>query len=673
MLTSFKSFLTKKIEEKRRPEARPLVSHGYDIKLARQALGKKFPKFRQIFHVSKLFNSKERLVFRLSLLVFIFSFAWAGVNFVKEHRVGVPKAGGKFIEASVGSPQFVNPIFSATSDVDMDISRLVFSGLMRYDENNNLVPDLAAKYNVSDDKKIFTFELRKDVVWHDNEPFTAKDVVFTIETIQNNAVSSPLNISFQGIEVTVVDDYTVKFVSSESYPGLLSSLTVGILPEHVWYNVAPEQMRLAQSNIQPTGTGPFMFSRFTKDDSGHIYTYELKKFDRYYRELAYLDEFVFQFYTEYQGDTGSIQAIRNKKVTGLSFVPKQLRDKVTRKHINLYTLQMPQYTALFFNQSNNVFLKEKNLRQTLAMAIDKDRILKEALDGEGQIINSPILPGTLGYNSDLGKVDFSPSAANDILDKNWTRVGAEEYYKIRKEELMKEWDEKNPVTTTTPETVEVTTNTEAVLATSTPREQAEAEIDSKLNEELNVSQIFYRKNKEGKFLEITIVTVGTEEYKQAAEMIAGFWQEIGVKVNIKYVSAKDISRDVLKTRDYDVLLYGEIVGSDPDPYPFWHSSQASYPGLNLSSYVNRNTDTLLEQARATTDDNKRAEAYTKFQEALLADVPAVFLYMPTYTYAATDDVYGIDTKKISQPADRFSDVASWYMKTKGQWSFSSDK
>lgn len=334
---------------------------------------------------------------------------------------------------------------------------------------------------------------------------------------------------------------------------------------------------------------------------------------------------------------------------------------------------MPQYTALFFNQSNNVFLKEKNLRQTLAMAIDKDRILKEALDGEGQIINSPILPGTLGYNSDLGKVDFSPSAANDILDKNWTRVGAEEYYKIRKEELMKEWDEKNPVTTTTPETVEVTTNTEAVLATSTPREQAEAEIDSKLNEELNVSQIFYRKNKEGKFLEITIVTVGTEEYKQAAEMIAGFWQEIGVKVNIKYVSAKDISRDVLKTRDYDVLLYGEIVGSDPDPYPFWHSSQASYPGLNLSSYVNRNTDTLLEQARATTDDNKRAEAYTKFQEALLADVPAVFLYMPTYTYAATDDVYGIDTKKISQPADRFSDVASWYMKTKGQWSFSSDK
>jgi len=673
MLTSFKSFLTKKIEERRHSEARPFISHNYDVKLTRQALGKKFPRLRQIFHVSKLFNSKEKMIFRLSLLVFVVSFMWVGVNFVKEHRVRVPKAGGKFIEASVGSPQFINPIFANTSDVDMDISRLVFSGLMRYDEDNNLVPDLAAKYTVSDDKKVFIFELRKDVVWHDNEPFTAKDVVFTIEAIQNNSVNSPLNISFQGIEVTAVDDYTVKFVSSESYPGLLASLIVGILPEHVWYTIAPEQMRLAQNNIQPIGTGPFMFSRFTKDSNGHIYTFELKRFDRYYRELAYLDEFVFQFYTEYQGDTGSIQALRSQKVNGLSFVPKQLRDKVTRKHIKLYTLQMPQYTALFFNQSHNVFLKDKSFRQVLAMSIDKDRILKEALDGEGQIIHSPILPGSLGYNADLGKTDFSPSQANDILDKSWTRVGAEEYRQMRKDELLKEWDEKNPIVTTT-ESENITTSTEeTMVVTSTPREEAEKEIDTKLDEELTDSQIFYRKNKDGKFLEITIVTVGTEEYKQAAELIAGFWQEVGVKVNLKYVSAKDISRDILKTRDYDVLLYGEIVGSDPDPYPFWHSSQANYPGLNLSSYTNRNTDTLLEQARATTDDSKRTEAYTKFQETLLADVPAVFLYMPTYTYAATDDIHGIYTKKISQPADRFSDVASWYKKTKGQWTFSSEK
>lgn len=679
MLASFKSFLTKKIEERKRPEARPFVSHNYDISLARKALGKTFPKLRQIFHINKLFNKKERKIFRLSFLVFFISLIWLGLNFVNNNRIEVPKNGGKFIEASVGSPQFINPIFSVTSDVDMDISRLVFSGLMRYGKNNELVTDLAAKYEISDDKKIFTFELRKDVVWHDDQPFTAQDVVFTIETIQNNIVSSPLNISFQGIEVIAIDDYTVRFISKEPYPGLLSSLTVGILPEHIWYSVAPEQIRLAQSNIRPVGTGPFMFSRLTKDDNGHIYTYELERFDRYYRELAYLDEFIFQFYTEYQGDTGSIQALRGKKVNSLSFVPKQLRDKVERKNINIYTLQMPQYTALFINQNNNVFLKEKSLRQALELSIDKDRILREALGGEGQVINSPILPSFLGYNPELGKTEFSPSSANDILDKTWTRVGAEEYRNLKKEEFMKEWDEKNPITTSTlmmdqnNSTSTEKINNELEITTSSPREQAEKEIDTRLDEELSESQIFYRKNKENKFLEITIVTVGTNEYQQAAKMIAGFWQEIGVKVNIKYVSAKDISRDILKNRNYDVLLYGEIVGSDPDPYPFWHSSQAIFPGLNLSSYVNRNIDTLLEQARGMTDDIKRAEAYTKFQEILLGDIPAVFLYMPTYTYAVTDDVRGINTKKISQPADRFSDVTSWYMKTKWEWVFSSKK
>ena len=248
--------------------------------------------------------------------------------------------------------------------------------------------------------------------------------------------------------------------------------------------------------------------------------------------------------------------------------------------------------------------------------------------------------------------EFSPSSANDILDKTWTRVGAEEYRNLKKEKLLKEWEEKNPSTSSTlmieqnNSTSTEKINKELEIATSSPRQQAEKEIDILLDEELSESQIFYRKNKENKFLEITIVTVGTNEYQQAAKMIAGFWQEIGVKVNIKYVSAKDISRDILKNRNYDVLLYGEIVGSDPDPYPFWHSSQAVFPGLNLSSYVNRDVDTLLEQARGMTDDLKRAEAYTKFQEILLSEVPAIFLYMPTYTYAVTDNIKGINTKKF---------------------------
>jgi peptide/nickel transport system substrate-binding protein len=163
------------------------------------------------------------------------------------------------------------------------------------------------------------------------------------------------------------------------------------------------------------------------------------------------------------------------------------------------------------------------------------------------------------------------------------------------------------------------------------------------------------------------VTADTQEYRKAAEIIAGYWQEIGVKTSIEYVPVKDMARSALKDRSYDVLLYGFILGSDPDQFAFWHSSQVTYPGLNLAQYSNRDVDALLSQARETTDENKVAELYGKIQEKILADRPAIFLYSPTYTYATLDKVKGIDLSRISVPADRFADITEWYLKTRGQW------
>ena len=168
-------------------------------------------------------------------------------------------------------------------------------------------------------------------------------------------------------------------------------------------------------------------------------------------------------------------------------------------------------------------------------------------------------------------------------------------------------------------------------------------------------------------LSLKLVTSDTVEYNHAAKLIESMWQELGIQTEIILVPAKDISREVLKERNYDVLLYGMIVGDDPDQYPFWHSSQIAFPGLNLSQYVNRSVDTLLEEAREKTDEIEQVEVYTKFQEQLLADVPAIFLYMPTYTYLIGDKVQGFDVVRISHPADRFNSIETWYTKTKRVW------
>lgn len=678
MFNRIKSEVEKIYKNIRQKNLKPFVSHGHDLKLVKKVQNKRTPCLVQFLQIKHVLSVGERKIMRISFLVLLIGVLWFGIDFVSIHREQVPDFGGRYIEAVVGSPQFINPIFASTNDVDIDISRLVFSGLMRYDEKNRLVKDLVASYEISEDKKIYTFNLKRDVLWHDGESFTSRDVLFTIESIQNVLVGSPLSVSFQGVVVSALDDYTVRFELSEAYSPFLSSLTVGILPEHVWFNINPNQMRLAQINIQPVGIGPFMFNKLSKNDAGNIFTYELKRFEKYYSEPAFLDEFIFKFFPEYENDTGAVQALRSQKVTGLNFVPKNLTDKVERKHIILHTIQLPQYSALFFNQSKNLSIKDIDVRQALATGIDKNRILREALKGEGQIINTPILPGFPGFDPEVAKLFFSPESANEILDKNWTRVSTDEYRQSRFEALLKIWEENNP-------TVDVATTTESEdedividdnktvspedVSTTNSRQQAEVDINSQLDVELNSAQTFYRKNKNGDVLEINLVTDDTEEHKLVAELIVGFWQELGVKTNIRFVSPRDILRDVLKNRDYDVLLYGVIIGNDPDQYAFWHSSQVDYPGLNLSRYVNRSIDALLVSIREETDEVKLIELYKKLQEAILVDRPTVFLYMPTYTYATTDEVRGIDVVQISHPSDRFADVTTWYMDTKGKWSW----
>ena len=139
----------------------------------------------------------------------------------------------------------------------------------------------------------------------------------------------------------------------------------------------------------------------------------------------------------------------------------------------------------------------------------------------------------------------------------------------------------------------------------------------------------------------------------------------GVKVTIKTIPVEQVA-DVIKNRDFEVLLYGESVGGDPDVYAFWHSSQTSGKGLNLAAYNNSEVDKLLSDARVIHNVNDRAVKYQKFQELLNNDLPVIFLYSPAYTYVQDSKLKGFDSSVIIDPADRFSSISSWYLKTKSK-------
>ena len=186
-----------------------------------------------------LLSKKERyFVLGLAILVIASLITWYS-NYRLTRMVEKPDYGGSYAEGIVGSPQYINPILCQTNDTDRDISELIFSGLMKYDSQENLVPDLAERYAIGEGGKIYDFFLRKNILWHDGKPFNADDVVFTFQTIQNPNYKSPLIFNWSGVEIEKIDDWTVRFKLKNAYAPFLNSTTVGILPKHIWVNMSP--------------------------------------------------------------------------------------------------------------------------------------------------------------------------------------------------------------------------------------------------------------------------------------------------------------------------------------------------------------------------------------------------------------------------------------------------
>lgn len=651
----------------------------HDVALLSRLSRRIFPTPSQLFQIGTVLSFRERIIFWIACIVLVCSLGFIGVSIINTHRILVPKVAGTYREGVIGSPQSLNPLFSSLNEVDQDIVSLVYSGLLRYDATRRLVSDLAVKYDVSPDNKVYTFELKQNVHWHDGELFTADDVVHTFELIQDSEVGSPLIVTFQKVVVKALGAYTVSFTLEEPFTSFLPSLTTGIIPKHIWSSIPASQIRLAQRNFQPIGTGPFKFNRLVKNSDGFIESIELGRFDDFYRNSSYLTKVFFQFFGDYDGPTGLIAALREQKVDGISFVPYEYRDRVARKHIALYTLQLPQYSALFFNEKNEI-LKDKTVRSALSLAIDKQRILADVLDNEGSIIFGPLLQGFPGFNGSVASSSFSVEEANQSLDKLYDRISATDYrsflLEIRVAERMLEIKKQQAiVTTSTPGVSPEHPLSANFVTTSTPSENSEEEsirdaISKQLDIELNPAQLFYRFKKGGNKKDVIgfeLVTAATPEYAKVAEIIAGYFQEVGVQLKVRLVDPQDIVREVLRSRNYDMLLYGIVVGSEPDQYPFWHSSQIGYPGLNLSQYSNKSVDQLLEKIRITTSSDEVAQLYADFANVLTADVPAVFLYTPTYTYAMIDTIKGFGVDRIAKPSDRFSNISDWYIKEKKVW------
>lgn len=599
----------------------------------------KLPSWQQFKFVKKVLSPQERMAVFSFLSVIVFCLIAIGlISYFLGLKIK-PAYGGAYSEALVGVPRYINPILSATNDVDRDLTQLIFSGLLRRDENQDLVTDLAEKYSVSEDQKEYTFVIKKDVKWHDGAPLTVDDIIFTIDRIKDPAFESPLRSSFQGVTAEKLDDSTIKFVLKEPYAPFLGNLTFGIIPKHLWENIGSESAKLAELNLKPIGSGPFKFDFLRKDRLGTIKSIALTRNNNYYGFMPYIEGITFKFYADIDS---AVQALVNKNDQGLSFLPQSLYSSVCKSDKNcgswtVHSLKMPQYSAIFFNQNRSAVLKDKEVRRALYAAIDRERIVSQVLNGEGEVVNGPILPGFIGYDQNAAAVQFSPETATKILDDaGWKGITPNNLIALNREQEKKD-------------------------ATAAKVEFVDRSDADRLAE-LGGQEYFRQKG--GQILSFELTAVDSSESRAVAEAVQKDWQAIGVRVSLNFISGADIKREAIKTRNYDALLYSEIIGADPDPYPFWHSSQMTDPGLTLAIFTDRRLDKLIETGRSTNDVTKRAAAYKDFQSLIVSEIPAIFLFSPTYTYVVADSIHGIDLDRIIVPSDRLNDIARRFIKVR---------
>ncbi|MGE5298244.1 MAG: peptide ABC transporter substrate-binding protein, partial [Acidobacteriaceae bacterium] len=294
-------------------------------------------------------------------------------------------------------------------------------------------------------------------------------------------------------------------------------------------------------------------------------------------------------------------AFQSKEIQAMGYVPY---DKKASENLppnyTQLTISLPQYQAAFFNLKTPIFA-DKSVRQALWLTTERDPIINDVYLGLAKPAYGPILEGNLGYDPHIKEMThFNLDEAKGILDKAGWVIDPESNIRT--------------------------------------------------------------KNK--KPLEFTLTSNNNILNIKTAKILQEQWNRLNINVQLAIVSPTDLEQQYLRPRAFDVLLFGENTGADPDPFPFWHSTQARDPYFNLSGFSDPTADKLLNQARQTNDANARSQAYIQFQAIFADQIPAIFLNSTVYVYEVPKKLKGIELSTITHQSERFLDVAHWYIKTK---------
>ncbi len=469
--------------------------------------------------------------------------------------------GDTFIEALTGNISGLIPNILSDS-ASFEVGSLIYSGLVMRDRDLNLVPELAESWKFSKDCLNLTFKLRSNVRWHDGQPFTASDVVFTYDTMINPKTPTAYREDFKAVEsVTAPDPLTVRIRYKQPYAKALQSWGTWVLPQHLLEPYVREgKLREApQNRSNPVGTGAYRFNQWKPGEK-----VVLVANPDYFEGRPYISRVVYRIIPSQATIFLELKArgVDSAGLTALQF-KRQTEYPAFRKAYHKYQYPANAYTYLGFNLKDPRFA-DRRVRQAFAHAIDKRELIDGVLLGLGRDATGPYKPGTWAYNGNVRTYPHDLEKARALL----AAAG---------------WRDKNA---------------DGLLVN--------------------------RDGQPFKFELMT--NQGNDERKKVAEIVQASLKELGIQVEIRVIEWASFLKEYIKKRRFEAIILGWGIGLDPDQYEIWHSSKTGPDELNHISYANPEVDALLDAGRSSCLQEDRKKYYDRLQEVLAEDQPLVFLY-----------------------------------------------
>ncbi len=537
-----------------------------------------------------------------------------------------------YIEGVIGVPGSVSPL-TARTQVDRDLVALVFAGLVRHGPGGTIVPDLAERWSVDKTGRKWTVDLRLDARWHDGQPVTSDDVVYTIRTLQDPDYMGPSSTSWSEVAVAAISPHRVTFTLTTPLGGFLQALTQPVAPVHLLADVPIEDLPDDPFGRAPVGSGAFALIDLSDTSASLIPAAILPTPGgpgvaagspaasdslatpaptiRPSRPTPYLAGIEFRFYGyvdrlaaefRFYGDVDRLAAdFRSGELDAASGIPPVVATELGGSD-GARLLRYPGSTlaAVLLNmRPSHPEFAAPGVRTGFLTGINRDRLVKAAYAGAAVNATGPIPPSSPMFDPAADPlVAYSRSAAAKAFRAaGWTKNDKGWYLPKAKQPL--EIEVLSPTADTNP------------------------------------------------------------SLHAAATSVVRDWKALGLAVTHVTLPPAEFVTDRLSTGRFQVAIADVRIGLDPDLYPLLASSQTRTGGSNIMGVQDPALDALLEEARAPGSEAVRKAAYSALQKRLAAGRYLLPLAFGDEVVVLRDTVEGPAIRQVTDLSDRFWDVLTW--------------